>query len=254
MLNFYRLRAVAGMELIDNNQYQRISVKSAITQLNKFVAELGEHGHDEHEKDICYFPTPAQVAESDLSFLRMPERRKETITRLGAVIHLSLLEFNVMKFYTYYQSPLGELTIQTSDEGILGVWFEQQTTQPQDLGIQNDQHPLLVKAIQEFQAYFAGELTSFTVPIAAIGTVFQQQVWQALTEIPYGETCCYQELANNIENPKAVRAVGMANGKNPISIIVPCHRVIGKNGKLTGYAGGVDTKAALLKLEGVIES
>jgi len=83
MLNFYRLRAVAGMELIDNNQYQQISVKAAITQLNKFVAELGEHGHDEHEKDICYFPTPAQVAESDLSFYACRNVAKKRSRALG---------------------------------------------------------------------------------------------------------------------------------------------------------------------------
>lgn len=159
-----------------------------------------------------------------------------------------------MKFYTYYQSPLGTLTIQASDDGILGAWFEQQTTQPENLGIEDEQHPILRQAISEYKAYFAGELTEFSVPLAAEGTVFQQQVWRALTEIPYGETCCYQDLADNIANPKAVRAVGMANGKNPISIIVPCHRVIGKNGALTGYAGGVGIKAALLKLEAAIKA
>lgn len=89
----------------------------------------------------------------------------------------------------------------------------------------------------------------FQLPLAAKGTEFQQQVWQALKTIPYGETWSYQQLAEAIGNPKAVRAVGLANGKNPISVIVPCHRVIGKKGKLTGYAGGLDRKAALLKLE-----
>lgn len=159
-----------------------------------------------------------------------------------------------MKFYTYYQSPLGTLTIQASDDGILGAWFEQQTTQPENLGIEDEQHPILRQAISEYKAYFTGELTEFSVPLAAEGTAFQQQVWRALTEIPYGKTFCYQDLADNIANPKAVRAVGMANGKNPISIIVPCHRVIGKNGALTGYAGGVGIKAALLKLEAAIKA
>ena len=154
-----------------------------------------------------------------------------------------------MTFYTYYQSPLGRLTIQACNQGILGAWFEQQTTQPQELGIEDAQHPILRQAITEYQAYFAGELTEFSVPLAAEGTDFQQKIWRALTDIPYGKTCCYQDLADSIANPKAVRAVGMANGKNPISIIVPCHRVIGKNGTLTGYAGGIKIKAALLQLE-----
>lgn len=91
------------------------------------------------------------------------------------------------------------------------------------------------------------------MPLAAKGTPFQMQVWQALTTIPYGETWSYQDLANAIGNPKAVRAVGLANGKNPISVIVPCHRVIGKNGKLTGYAGGVERKKKLLSLEQALE-
>lgn len=90
------------------------------------------------------------------------------------------------------------------------------------------------------------------MPIAATGTAFQEQVWSALVTIPFGKTWSYQELANAIGNPNAVRAVGLANSKNPISIIIPCHRVIGKNGKLTGYAGGVDRKKALLKHEGAM--
>ena len=98
--------------------------------------------------------------------------------------------------------------------------------------------------------YFSGEAIQFTVPISAKGTSFQQSVWQALTTIPYGETWSYAQLADAIGNPKAVRAVGLANGKNPVSVIVPCHRVIGKNGKLTGYAGGVERKQRLLVIEG----
>ncbi|WP_146492928.1 methylated-DNA--[protein]-cysteine S-methyltransferase, partial [Vibrio cyclitrophicus] len=96
----------------------------------------------------------------------------------------------------------------------------------------------------------SGEAIQFSVPIAAKGTPFQQSVWQALTTIPYGETWSYAQLADAIGNPKAVRAVGLANGKNPVSVIVPCHRVIGKNGKLTGYAGGVVRKQRLLVIEG----
>lgn len=151
--------------------------------------------------------------------------------------------------YTTYISPLGTITLQANENGLLGVWFEIQTTQPEELGQLSENDPILVKAIKQLEEYFSGDRTEFDLPIAAVGTEFQQRVWQALTTIPYGETWSYQDLANAIGNPKAVRAVGLANGKNPVSVIVPCHRVIGKNGKLTGYAGGVERKSKLLELE-----
>lgn len=154
-----------------------------------------------------------------------------------------------MNYYTYYQSPHGQMTIQANDTGLLGVWFEIQTTQPQELGAYSDDHAILNQAKIQLEEYFSGRRTQFDLPLAAKGTDFQQSVWQALCKIPYGETWSYQQLADEIGNPKAVRAVGLANGKNPISVIVPCHRVIGKNGKLTGYAGGVETKEKLLQLE-----
>ncbi|RAS62720.1 methylated-DNA-[protein]-cysteine S-methyltransferase [Vibrio diazotrophicus] len=154
-----------------------------------------------------------------------------------------------MNYYTYYQSPYGQMTIQANDTGLLGAWFEIQTTQPQDLGAYSDDHAILNQAKIQIEEYFSGRRTQFDLPLAAKGTDFQQSVWQALCKIPYGETWSYQQLADEIGNPKAVRAVGLANGKNPISVIVPCHRVIGKNGKLTGYAGGVETKEKLLQLE-----
>ena len=151
--------------------------------------------------------------------------------------------------YTRFMSSIGEITIQANTLGLLGVWFEKHTTQPKDLGRYCQNDPILSKAIKQLEEYFSGDRREFELPISAVGTEFQQQVWKALTTIPYGETWSYQDLANAIGNPKAVRAVGLANGKNPVSVIVPCHRVIGKNGKLTGYAGGVERKAKLLKLE-----
>lgn len=155
-----------------------------------------------------------------------------------------------MNVFTIYKSKqLGHITIQACDKGLSGVWLEVQKTQPADLGKRSDDHPILVQTIAQLEQYFVGERQQFSVPLAATGTEFQQKVWQALTQIPYGQVCSYQDLANVINNPKAVRAVGMANGKNPISIIVPCHRVIGKNGKLTGYAGGLDSKQWLLEHE-----
>lgn len=153
--------------------------------------------------------------------------------------------------FTYYDSPLGTVTLQANEQGLLGVWFETHTTKPQDLGTQEDSFPIFQSVKEQLERYFAGEAVQFDVPIAAKGTPFQQSVWHALTTIPYGETWSYAQLADAIGNPKAVRAVGLANGKNPVSVIVPCHRVIGKNGKLTGYAGGIERKQRLLAIEGI---
>ncbi|GAK86384.1 methylated-DNA-protein-cysteine methyltransferase [Vibrio ponticus] len=156
-----------------------------------------------------------------------------------------------MNRYTVIDTPLGKMTLQANQYGLLGAWFETQTTQPNELGVRDDEFALLYETKTQLDEYFAGIRNQFELPLAAQGTAFQTQVWQALTTIPFGETWSYQQLADAIDNPKAVRAVGLANGKNPISIIVPCHRVIGKSGKLTGYAGGVERKAALLKLENI---
>ncbi|MBD1557518.1 methylated-DNA--[protein]-cysteine S-methyltransferase [Vibrio sp. S9_S30] len=154
--------------------------------------------------------------------------------------------------YTLLSSKLGDVTIQANDDGLLGIWFETHTTKPQELGREDRHHKVLAEACKQLTEYFEGSRKTFDVPLAAKGTDFQKQVWQALTQIPFGETWSYQDLANTIGNPKAVRAVGLANGRNPISVIVPCHRVIGKSGKLTGYAGGLERKEALLKLEGIL--
>ncbi|ENM5743036.1 methylated-DNA--[protein]-cysteine S-methyltransferase [Vibrio metoecus] len=154
-----------------------------------------------------------------------------------------------MTHFTYYESVLGRVTLQANQDGLLGVWFATQTTQPEHLGTYTEECPILNNVIQQLDEYFSGQRTQFELPLAANGTAFQQSVWHALCKIPYGESWSYQQVAEAIGNPKAVRAVGLANGKNPISIIVPCHRVVGKSGKLTGYAGGLERKAFLLELE-----
>lgn len=110
----------------------------------------------------------------------------------------------------------------------------------------------LREAVRQLQAYFRGQLRAFDLPLAAQGTAFQQRVWQALCEIPYGSTASYGEIACQIGQPTAARAVGMANGRNPLAIIVPCHRVIGSSGQLVGYGGGLHHKQTLLRLEGVL--
>lgn len=154
-----------------------------------------------------------------------------------------------MHNYTIIQSELGEVTIQASESGITGIWFETFTTKPKNLGELSDTHPLLLEAARQLTEYFTMQRSQFDLPLDMQGTEFQKIVWQALLDIPYGEVRSYKELAESIGRPKAVRAVGSANGKNPISVVVPCHRVIGTNGKLTGYAGGTERKEQLLKLE-----
>ena len=149
-------------------------------------------------------------------------------------------------------SPVGRLTLIGGDAGLAAVLWETDTPArvPLQATALAGQHPILNEAEQQLTEYFAGQRRSFSIPLDFVGTPFQKQVWQALIAIPYGETRTYAELARQIGQPAAVRAVGAANGKNPISIIAPCHRVIGASGKLTGFAGGLAAKAWLLDLEG----
>lgn len=153
-----------------------------------------------------------------------------------------------------YASPLGRMVLAVIDDQLLGVWFDDQAHLP-DLSAcaSEPDHPLLQQTALQLTQYFAGQRRTFEVPLAsATGTAFQQAVWQALLSIPMGSTCSYGELAARIGQPAAVRAVGAAVGRNPLSIIVPCHRVIGASGSLTGYAGGLSRKTALLQLEGAL--
>ena len=154
-----------------------------------------------------------------------------------------------MTYFCYHTTPLGKLIFQSREQHLCGAWFENQTTQPKHLGQPDSEQPVFKQAIEQLSDYFSGSRKLFDVPTLAHGTEFQQRVWQALRTIPYGETWTYGQLAVAIGQPTAARAVGLANSKNPLSIIVPCHRVVGSNGKLTGYAGGVRRKAMLLALE-----
>lgn len=147
-----------------------------------------------------------------------------------------------MLFVQYYQSPIGYLKITASETALLKI--EHAIEQGE-----NTENSITKQAQMQLEDYFAGKRKSFDIPLDLQGTDFQKQVWQALLKIPYGKTCSYKELAQAIENSKAIRAVGGANNKNPVSIIVPCHRVIGANKKLVGYAGGLDRKEGLLALE-----
>jgi methylated-DNA-[protein]-cysteine S-methyltransferase len=148
-------------------------------------------------------------------------------------------------------TPVGELTLVGSDRGLAAILWENDKPGRVRLNItgRDDNHPILLETQRQLGEYFAGQRQHFTVKLDFTGTDFQKQVWQALLAIPFGQTRSYGEIAVQLGNPKAMRAVGAANGKNPISIIAPCHRVIGASGKLTGFAGGLETKAYLLQLE-----
>lgn len=148
-------------------------------------------------------------------------------------------------------SPVGSLTLVASDDGLVAVLWENDDPKRVPLGalIEDINHPVLTETESQLNAYFAGKRKQFSIPLEFHGTPFQKKVWAALTRIPFGETRSYAEIAQEVGSPAAVRAVGAANGRNPISIIAPCHRVIGSNGKLTGFAGGLQVKAHLLHLE-----
>ena len=149
-----------------------------------------------------------------------------------------------MKYAAVMDSPIGPLTLVEEDGALVEARFGSDLT-----GVEENDTPLLQQAVRELSEYFAGRRQSFTVPLAPRGTPFQQKCWQALLAIPYGETRTYGQQAAMIGNPKAYRAVGMANHRNPLPIFIPCHRVIGTGGTLTGYAGGLDIKETLLQLE-----
>jgi methylated-DNA-[protein]-cysteine S-methyltransferase len=151
--------------------------------------------------------------------------------------------------YTRIESLVGKLLLAVDAEGLRQVSFESsKRATPAQPDWKEDKAPF-AEVIRQLQAYFDGKLREFDLPLAPQGTEFQLRVWNSLRSIPYGETISYAELAQMIGNPQAVRAVGLANGSNPIPIIIPCHRVIGSNGSLTGFGGGISNKRKLLALE-----
>jgi methylated-DNA-[protein]-cysteine S-methyltransferase len=161
-----------------------------------------------------------------------------------------------MRYFKLMDSPVGILTLVASETGLSAVVWKNEDPHRVRLGRlgESREHPVLVEAEQQLRHYFAGDRQSFDLQLDFVGTDFQTKVWNALLAIPYGQTRSYAEVASAISSPRAVRAVGAANGKNPISIIAPCHRVIGSNGDLIGYAGGLAAKQYLLALEGTHRS
>lgn len=163
-----------------------------------------------------------------------------------------------MNYFTYVDSPVGRLLLTSNGEALTGLYMdvpargaERHVERAVAGGAEDPSAAPLPQAARQLAEYFAGVRRAFDLPLALHGTPFQQRVWRALTEIPYGETWSYGQLAKRIGNPKASRAVGLANGSNPISILVPCHRVIGADGSLTGYGGGMERKQWLLRHEGI---
>ena len=149
--------------------------------------------------------------------------------------------------------PSARLTLVATDDGLAAILWENDRPRRVRLNLEaeEDGHPVLVEAERQLAEYFAGRRKQFALKLDLAGTAFQRQVWNALLTIPFGETRSYRQIATQIGNPRAVRAVGAANGRNPLSIVAPCHRVVGSTGALTGFAGGLDVKARLLALEGV---
>lgn len=164
------------------------------------------------------------------------------------------MKFPPSTVQTSYDSPLGRLLLAATGTQLVGVWFDGQPHQPDMRHWRHaPEHPVLQATRQQLSDYFAGQRATFDLPLAMnAGSPFQQAVWRALLDIPRGSTCSYGDLSAAIGKPSAVRAVGGAVGRNPLGIIVPCHRVIGANGNLTGYTGGIQHKISLLQLEGAL--
>jgi methylated-DNA-[protein]-cysteine S-methyltransferase len=157
------------------------------------------------------------------------------------------------KYFTHFDTPMGTMLAVATDDAITDLHIVSGKYVPKidEQWIDSPKLPVFLQLRQELHEYFDGKRKRFEVKLAPVGTEFQKAAWKALTKIPFGQTRSYGEQAAAIGNPKAVRAIGAANGRNPIAIVVPCHRVIGANGTLTGYAGGLDKKEFLLKLEGI---
>ena len=157
-------------------------------------------------------------------------------------------------YFSRMDSPAGPLLLVATEKGLRGVQFFRGKMPPPGNGeVWIESRERLLTCEQQLNAYFRGDLRQFTCALDLIGTAFQKDCWQALLRIPYGKTCSYADIARQIGRPNAFRAVGQANHDNPIAIIVPCHRVVGANGTLTGYGGGLNTKEKLLRLEGALQ-
>jgi methylated-DNA-[protein]-cysteine S-methyltransferase len=156
-----------------------------------------------------------------------------------------------MHYFDFYESPMGRMLIVATDLGLSGLYFVDQKYY-REVGrdwLRGEHHRIVRETARELKEYFAGTRKEFDITLAAEGTSFQQSIWKAISSVRYGQSITYSELARRANHPQAVRAAGTATGRNPITIIVPCHRIVGSDGSLTGYAGGLDRKRALRELE-----
>jgi methylated-DNA-[protein]-cysteine S-methyltransferase len=159
-----------------------------------------------------------------------------------------------MKYYDFYESTLGRLGICEEDGKILQIWFDEREGKDRPSEGEVRETPVIAEAKRQLEEYFQGSRRQFELPLAPEGTEFQKKVWEALQDIPYGETRSYKQVAEAVGNGKACRAVGMANNRNPIPIVIPCHRVVGSDQSLVGYGGGLDLKMSLLAMEALEKS
>jgi methylated-DNA-[protein]-cysteine S-methyltransferase len=154
-----------------------------------------------------------------------------------------------MMYGIYFKTIIGQFGLLEADDKIVGVLLPGEKFPD---GIEARETPLLLEGVRQIEAYLDGDLKEFTLPVSFKGTDFMKKVWKSLMDIPYGQTRCYKDIAEIVGNSKAARAVGMANNRNPLPIIIPCHRVIGKNGRMIGYRGGLSIKQQLLELERIV--
>jgi methylated-DNA-[protein]-cysteine S-methyltransferase len=168
---------------------------------------------------------------------------------------MAIVEGTNMKHYGFYESPHGQMLLVTRDDGLSGVYFDAQKYYPsiEPQWRHDEGHFLIAQARRELAEYFAGEREQFEVALAPEGTLFQRAIWRAIAGVAFGKTITYGQLAQSAGYPGKARAAGAATGRNPLTIIVPCHRIVGSTGALTGYAGGLDRKRALLALESRME-
>jgi methylated-DNA-[protein]-cysteine S-methyltransferase len=207
------------------------------------TANIAIFGHDDDVAPMSENGEQRGQARSIFEWRRRYRRR-----------HMARMNGDTHKHYVYrlQDSPVGRLTLVASDDGLAAILWENDRPGRVrlDLDAEDTTHPVLVETGRQLDEYFDGRRKQFALPLDMAGTAFQRKVWNALLTIPFGETRSYKDVACQVGNPDAVRAVGAANGKNPVSIVAPCHRVVGSTGKLTGFAGGLDVKARLLAMEG----
>jgi len=226
------------------------TLRSKVGQIRTCLKNKGESG-PERSEGCGAVPSPEQSHPLSEGLLSLHFQQEFDFTSAAIARYAFSMSNVVRHFRATLDSPVGTLSLVATDDALVAlVWRLQSLTRvPVEQAVEDPEHPVLRESMRQLREYFAGTRRQFELPLEFRGTDFQRGVWSALLEIPYGETRTYGQIAEKLKNPAAVRAVGAANGRNPISIIAPCHRVIGMSGDLTGFGGGLDAKAFLLSLE-----